>query len=64
MFILTKKDDMALRNYEMTSLNYEMYNNFIYLLFSAYEDARKGNDVEPLRHIGLIYPACMCQIYE
>ena len=36
-----KKDDMALRNYEMTSLNYEMYNNFIYLLFSAYEDARK-----------------------
>lgn len=64
MFILTKKDDMALRNYEMTSLNYEMYNNFIYLLFSAYEDARKENDVEPIRHIGLIYPACMCQIYE
>ena len=38
----------------MASLNYEMY-NFLYLLFSAYEDARKENDVEPIRHIGLIF---------
>ena len=57
------KDDMALINYEMTSLNYEMY-NFLYLLFPTYEDARKENDVEPIRHIGIITPACICQIYE
>ena len=53
---------MALRN-EMASLNYEMY-NFLYLLFPTYEDARKENDVEPIRHIGIISPNCMCQIYE
>ena len=55
-----KEDDIVLRNYDMASLNYEMY-NFFYLLFSTYEDARKEKDVEPIRHIGLISPVCMCQ---
>ena len=38
--------------------------NFFYWLFPAYENAKKENDVEPLRHIGLISSACICQIYE
>ena len=37
--------------------------NFLYWLFSAYENARKENDVEPIRHIGLISSACMSNIW-
>lgn len=37
--------------------NYEMY-NFLYFLFSEYEDVRKEDDVEPIRRVGLIFP-CM-----